>query len=253
MFWPRGGRWRWLTAGAALCCCLFLVVTVKLFSRPCTVSLNYIEAQSPGSLLGVALFWLSSDRYFPFCKVLPTCRRPLMVVCWIYTAALLLFFLFSFDFALSTEDFRERAAALPHMLLSWPGEGRSTTLRVVTVLADAAATVPLGLWLAPKSRRRCLFRIAVAMFAMMSLVTVLTMLVGRWFQPRLQPDFSDAVIAAVAAGVAVKLTPAFWSILASETIAEPRTPGGIAPTFVLSQHGSPRIPDFGRMIRGVRR
>jgi len=88
---------------------------------------------------------------------------------------------------------------------------------------------------------------------MMSLVTVLTMLVGRWFQPRLQPDFSDAVIAAVAAGIAVKLTPASWTILASETIAEPRTPGRIAPTFVLSQHGSPGIPDFGRMIRGVRR
>jgi VanZ family protein len=388
-FWPRGRRLRWLTAGAALCCCLFLVIAIKylqLFFPPRTVSLNYIEAQSLGSLLGVALFWVSSDRLFSVLQgVAGRGRRPLMIVCGIYTAALFLFFLFPFDFALSTEDFRERAAELPHMLLSWPGEGRSTTLRVVAVLVDTAATIPLGLLLALKSPRRSLLRIAVAGFAMMSLVTVLTMLVlsaapsltavfyrtvgivigaamlmwfeaqdptrwhyrlvrlvplmilpyvvavlyvndllsphwrtvpeafaaldkfgllpfyhhyivskahaaesvavhvltfapigvmialrrgskranvwtaailaalfslavevGRWFRPGLQPDFSDAVIAAVAAGVAAKLTPIFWSMLAGGTIAVTGTPARDHARFRAIPARQPADSRFGK-------
>jgi len=47
----------------------------------------------------------------------------------------------------------------------------------LVVLADTAATIPLGALLALKSRRRSLFMIAVTGFAMMSVVTILTMLV----------------------------------------------------------------------------
>jgi hypothetical protein len=83
---------------------------------------------------------------------------PLMIACGIYAAALLLFFLFPFDFALSAEDFRERAAVLPHMVLSWPGEGLPITRRVLVVMADAAATIPLGVLLALRSRRRSLVK-----------------------------------------------------------------------------------------------
>ena len=180
-FWPRGRRLRWLAAGAALCCCLFLVIVIKylqLFFPPRTVSLNYIEAQSLGSLLGVVLFWASSDRLFPALRgVSRPGRRALLIACGVYAVALLLFYLFSLDFALSAEDLRERAAAVPNLLLSWPGEGRSTPLRVLVVLADTAATIPLGALLALKSRRRSLFMIAVTGFAMMSVVTILTMLV----------------------------------------------------------------------------
>ena len=57
-------------------------------------------------------------------------------------------FLFPFDFALSAEDFRERAAVLPHMVLSWPGEGLPITRRVLVVMAGVAATIPLGVLLA---------------------------------------------------------------------------------------------------------
>ena len=157
---------------------MIAVKYLQLFFPPRTVSLNYIEAQSLGSLLGVAFFWVSADRLFPVLRgISEPGSRPLLIACGIYALALLLFYLFPFDFALSAEDFRERAAALPNMLLSWTGEGRSPTLRAVLVLADTAATIPPGVLLALKSRRRSLFRIAVTGLVMMSMVTVLTMLV----------------------------------------------------------------------------
>src|ERR1700745_4099486 len=62
--WVHPGR-RWLATGVALCCCLCFVIAVKylqLFFPPRTVSLNYISAQSLGSLCGVALFSASYDR-----------------------------------------------------------------------------------------------------------------------------------------------------------------------------------------------
>ena len=150
--WPRRDSLRWLAAGAALCCCLIFVLAIKylqLFFPPRTVTLNYIEAQSLGSLFGVGLFWLTYNRRLAWQRGLRGGgRRPLMIACGIYAAALLFFFLFPFDFALSAEDFRERAAVLPHMVLSWPGEGLPITRRVLVVMADAAATIPLGVLLA---------------------------------------------------------------------------------------------------------
>jgi hypothetical protein len=141
-FWPRRDGLRWLAAGAALCCCL-------TYNR--------------------RLAWQRGLRGGG--------QRPLMIACGIYAAALLFFFLFPFDFALSPGDFRERAAVLPHMVLSWPGEGLPITRRVLVVMADAAATIPLGVLLALRSRRRSLVKIAGIGFVAMSIVTVLTMLV----------------------------------------------------------------------------
>jgi hypothetical protein len=43
---------------------------------------------------------------------------------------------------------------------------------------------------------------------------------GRWFKPGLQPDFSNAIIAAVAAAGAFKLTTYIWHILGGEQEAE---------------------------------
>jgi hypothetical protein len=63
--WPRNGVLRrGAAAGAALFGCVIVVVAVKyaqLFFPSRTVSLNYILAQSLGSLGGVALFWLSGQ------------------------------------------------------------------------------------------------------------------------------------------------------------------------------------------------
>ena len=361
---PRRRRLHPLAAGAALCCCFFLVIAIKylqLFFPPRTVSLNYIEAQTLGSVLGVVLFWVASDRLVLLQRgISGHGSRALLIACGAYTVALFLFYLFPFDFVLSAEDFRERAAALPELLLSWTGEGRSTPLRAVVVLMGTAATIPIGVLLALANRRRSLFGVAVTGFLLMSAVTVLTMLVltatpsliaivyrtigivigaallmslegrdparwhsslrrlvplmiplylvvvayvydllsphwrsapeafaafdiygllpfyhyyivskahaaeslaahaltfapigvmvalrrgegrsaawtagilagllssavelGRWFKPALQPDFSDVIIAAVAAGIAAKLTPTFWRMLEGETFVEP--------------------------------
>ena len=118
VFWPQRRRLRWLAAGVALCCCLFFLIAVKylqLFFPPRTVSLNYIEAQSLGSLLGVALFWVSADRLFPVLRgISGPGSRPLLIAGKIYALALLLFYLFPFDFALSGEDFRERRCLAEH-------------------------------------------------------------------------------------------------------------------------------------------
>ena len=146
VFWPRReSMLRCLAAGAALFCCLVFVLSVKylqLFFPPRTVTLNYIVAQSLESLLGVVLFWAGYDRLSWLLRGQSgSSRRYVMTACGIYAVALLLFFLFPFDFVLSTQELRERATALPQ-LLSWPGVGLSMMHRVVVVLAGTAATAP---------------------------------------------------------------------------------------------------------------
>jgi hypothetical protein len=103
-FWPRRDSLRWLAAGAALCCCLIFVLAIKylqLFFPPRTVTLNYIEAQSLGSLFGVGLFWLTYNRRLAWQRGLRGGgRTPLMIACGIYAAALLFF---SVSFRLCTQ------------------------------------------------------------------------------------------------------------------------------------------------------
>src|SRR5262249_8578973 len=89
VFWPRRERMlRWLAAGAALFCCLVFVLSVKylqLFFPPRTVTLNYIAAQSLGSLLGVVLFWAGYDRLSSLLRGQSgSSRRYVMTACGIY-------------------------------------------------------------------------------------------------------------------------------------------------------------------------
>jgi VanZ family protein len=177
--WVRPGR-RWLATGVALCCCLCFVIAVKylqLFFPPRTVSLNYISAQSLGSLCGVALFSVSYGRLSAMMRNLDRSgRQRLTIACTIYAVGLVFYFLFPFDIALSGEELRERAALLPQLLLSLPGAGLPAALRVVIVAAATAVTVPLGvLW--ALGGNRSLLNIAVAGFVMMSAITVLSLFV----------------------------------------------------------------------------
>jgi VanZ family protein len=173
-------RRRWLATGVALCCCLCFVIAVKylqLFFPPRTVTLNYISAQSLGSLCGVALFSASYDRLSALMQNLgESGRQRLTVACTIYAVGLVFYFLFPFDIALSGGELRERAALLPQLLLSLPGAGLPAALRVVIVVAATAVTVPLGvLW--ALGGNRSLLNIAVAGFVMMSAITVLSLFV----------------------------------------------------------------------------
>ncbi len=180
--WPdrRSALGRPAAAATALLGCMFFVVAVKyaqIFFPPRTVSLNYILAQTLGSLVGVALFWLSPDRLAGVRAGLAAGGdRPLMVLCGLYAVAYLLFLLFPFDFALSADDLAQRVAALPQLLLSWPGARLPLGVRLILPLAYAAAAIPVGVLLALARRAWSLGRIALAGFLLMSAATAISAL-----------------------------------------------------------------------------
>jgi glycopeptide antibiotics resistance protein len=178
--WPDHGIMRrTATAATALLGCILFVVAVKyaqLFFPPRTVSLNYILAQSLGSIVGIALFCLSHDRLAALrAKLARGGDRPLIVLCSLYALGYLFFLLFPFDFALSGEDLRQHATALPQLLLSWPGARLPPGPRLILPLAEAAATIPIGVLLASARRRWPLGWIALAGFLMMAAATVASM------------------------------------------------------------------------------
>ena len=179
--WPERGAFRRVAgAGAALIGCIIFVAAVKylqLFFPPRTVSLNYFIAQSLGSLIGVALFCLFRGRLTALrADLAGGGDRPMIALGGFYVVGWLLFLLFPFDVALSGEDLRVRAAVLPQLLLSWPGAKLPLGLRLAIPLAEAAATIPIGVWLALPRRNWPLFRIALTGFLMMSAATVASML-----------------------------------------------------------------------------
>jgi VanZ family protein len=203
--WVRPGR-RWLATGAALCCVLCFVIAVKylqLFFPPRTVSLNYISAQSLGSLCGVALFSASYGRLSTLMRNLGgSARQRLTIACTVYAVGLVFYFLFPFDIALSGEELRERAALLPQLLLSLPGAGLSAAFRLVIVVAATAVTVPLGVLWALRSNRS-LLNITVAGVVMMSAVTVLSLFV-------LSATPSVLTVAYRTAGIVIGAAAARW-------------------------------------------
>ena len=179
--WPERGAFRRVAAaGAALLGCIIFVVLVKylqLFFPPRTVSLNYFIAQSLGSLIGVALFCLFRGRLTALrADLAGRGDRPMIALCSLYVVGWLLFLLFPFDVVLSGEDLRARAAVLPQLLLSWPGAKLPLGLRLAIPLAEAAATIPIGVWLALLRRNWPLFRIALIGFLMMSAAIAASML-----------------------------------------------------------------------------
>ena len=181
-FWRRQGAWRQaLAIGLALGFCLSFLLAVKyaqLFFPPRTVSLNYVIAQSVGSLLGVG-FFLASQKYLISLGrgIAAGGRRTLVILLGIYATALILFFWFPFDFVMNFGDLRERLSALPQLVFSWPGEGRPTFLRLILVLFDTAVTAPLGMLLVLVSRWRSPVVIAAAGLVTMAAVTGTAMLI----------------------------------------------------------------------------
>ena len=198
--WPRAGILRRAAAaGAALLGCMIFVVAAKyaqLFFPPRTVSLNYILAQSLGAFTGVALFWLLGDRIAGLRSDLAGRggNRPLVVLCTLYAVAYLVFLLFPFDFALSGEDLRQRAAALPQLLLSFPGARLPVGLRPLLPLADAAAAMPIGVLLALMRPAWPVGRLALAGLLLISAATAASL-------PLLDATPSLAGLAFRAAGI----------------------------------------------------
>jgi len=71
---------------------------------------------------------------------------------------------------------------------------------------------------------------------------------GRWFKPELQPDFSNVIIASAAAGIAAKLTPAFWSMLEARHSRNQRRRFEVPSVRRLSLQHDAHSPVLGPMI-----
>jgi VanZ family protein len=182
VFWTqRPGTRHWVGTGLAFSWCLGFIVAVKyaqLFFPPRTVTLNYVFAQGIGSVVGIGLFWTFRQTLFVSRGTAhDRGRRALKIVLRAYAIGLFLYWLFPFDFVLSAGDLGYRVTGLPELMLSWPGEGRSTGIRLILVLAGAAATIPLGMMLAVGNQRVSLRRVAVIGLMTMAAVTVATVFV----------------------------------------------------------------------------
>jgi len=152
----RTGR-NLLNAAIAAAICVVFVLAVKyaqLFFPPRTVTLNYIAAQSIGVVLGIFLFHFARRHIYR--RMLETYRRGdgLVIVLGGYSILLLAYFLMPFDLALSPDDLLNRLESLPIGILpgAGPGVGHNPFYRAVLVLADMAATVPAGMFLAVTGR-----------------------------------------------------------------------------------------------------
>jgi hypothetical protein len=85
-----------------------------------------------------------------------------------------------------------------------------------SVVVHVLMFAPIGVMMA---LRRGSGRTAVWTAAIIAASFSLAIEFGRWFKPGLQPDFSNAIIAAVAAGFAVRFTDWFWRMLEGAPIA----------------------------------
>jgi VanZ family protein len=156
---------------------ILAVKYAQLFFPPRTVTLNYITAQTIGSIFGIALFALSRTwRYRAALKSLER-HDGLVIILRLYTTAIILYFLFPFDFVISVDDLLGRLAELPSILPASPGEGQSIWLRAVLIAADMAATLPIGMLLAVNGRGRSFFDLLIRGFVLMVGIMIVTMFI----------------------------------------------------------------------------
>jgi VanZ family protein len=149
-----GNQVRWVrNAALTLAICLVFVLAVKyaqLFFPPRTVTLNYIAAQSIGVLLGIGLFRFAHRHLYRRLLAKYRAGDGLVIVLGAYSILLTAYFLMPFDLALSPADLETRLATLP--ISVFPAAGRDSAYRAILVLADLAAAIPAGMFLAVTGR-----------------------------------------------------------------------------------------------------
>ena len=149
--WPRRSVWLRLPAFLlAMAVCLATVLMVKylqLFFPPRTVTLNYVLAQTLGSLVGGGGFILWCDHVGPALLRRGDPVAALVILLRLYLLALILFLLMPLDFALNPADLLVQFQRLPDTLHVLPGEGRPLAVRLVVMAFSAAAFVPVGMLL----------------------------------------------------------------------------------------------------------
>lgn len=149
-----------LTTFAAVLLAVAFLLTVKyvqLFFPPRTVTLNYIVAQTAGSVIGITAYHLAHNQMVRLVwRRVGGNRETLRNLLWLYSAALFVFLLMPLDFALSMDDLMERVDRVPALLFGLPGAGRPPIVQAVLLVSSAASMVPFGmlLVLAPYGRNR---------------------------------------------------------------------------------------------------
>lgn len=185
-FWPNRSRPSALgavaAASGALLVALGFLLAVKfaqVWFPPRTVTLNYVAAQTCGSIAGIVAFAVSHSRLMPMAwRGEGGARDNLRLVLWLYSAALLVFMLMPLDFAMTQPDLIERLDRLRDTLAAWPGAGRPRVVRAAMLLAGTLAMAPFGmlLVLGPRGRNRFLTGATARGFAWMLVVLVLSAL-----------------------------------------------------------------------------
>ena len=129
---------------------ILAVKYAQLFFPPRTVTINYIAAQSIGAVLGIWSFRFAHRQLYPTLVEMFHKGEGLAVVLGGYSLLLMAYFLMPFDLALSPGDLAARLSSLPLTIV--PGAGHDAAYRALLVLADAAATIPFGMFLAVTGR-----------------------------------------------------------------------------------------------------
>jgi VanZ family protein len=139
------------TVCSAFALSLTFVLAVKfaqIFFPPRTVTLNYVVAQSVGSLVGIAAFGLLHGRITSLVwREKERARENLKLALRLYCVALFVFFLMPLDFALSPDDLLAQFNRLTDIVSTIPDAGRPPAVRTVMLAAGAIATVPFGMLL----------------------------------------------------------------------------------------------------------
>ena len=96
-----------------------------------------------------------------------------------------------------------------------------------SVVAETLCFAPIGVMLALRCGGG---RRSVTIAATLAALFSLAIEIGRWLKPGLQPDFSNAIIAAIASGLAARWTPILWGAgsvrpVAMAVVAAPNAPG----------------------------
>jgi len=88
----------------------------------------------------------------------------------------------------------------------------SKTQAMASLAVHAVMFAPVGLLLSLRGKSP---RVDASQAALIAFVFALLVEIGRWLRPGLQPDFNDAVIAAVSAWLAARAMPAIWLMIGS--------------------------------------
>ena len=200
-----------------------LITGLKVFVISGTPYLVGIAYTSAGMLVGVCLVrWVRPKAIMTIraglLRALPL-LIPLYVVAVLDVNGLISRHWRTFEEALASLDPR---ALLPF----WNWYIVSKAQAIESQAVHAIMFLPIGIML---SLRGGITRRDVWIAAILAFLFALSVEVGRWFRPGLAPDFYEAVTAALAAGLSVKLMQAIWAISEGEQIDGARPDGGQNP------------------------